>query len=326
MSEAFTVELAASSFTEVFVEQLISTMKIVPSHHAGGLSTEGLLSVLQSQIGVASRSSRDVVACLTQMQLVSELDGITGRSRSGDKLRRDIRVNGSHSLAISIIRSGLMADQIRALRAILRMGGAGYQCGRSAAQSLAPQLVGLLARMPDVTISSYINIGRQSGLELDSVWNELPLTSRFNWQDANKRRKALGDRAELYSLQLECSSYVGARDLIAWVSRDSDSFGYDIEVRSAPVRRIEVKGSAGKEVQFHLSTNEYDVAQLHGANYEIQFWGDIRMQSDPVEEFERLIKAGYPVRISDPVSTLSAPPWVIKPSQYQVSLDLSPQH
>jgi hypothetical protein len=264
------------------------------------------------------------MACLAQMQLISELDGITGRSQIGDKLRRDIRTNGSHFLAIAIIRSGLMANQIRALRDILRKDGAGYRCGRSAAQAVAPQLVGLLGRMPDVIIGSYIDIGRQSGLELDSVWNELPLTSRFNWQDADKRRKALGDRAELYSLQLERSSHVGAREIIAWVSRDSDSFGYDIEVQSVPARRIEVKGSAGRDIRFYLSTNEYRVAQLHGANYEIHFWGDIRMQSDPVEEFERLIKAGYPVRIIDPASTLSAAPWVIKPSQYQVSFEPGP--
>jgi hypothetical protein len=173
--------------------------------------------------------------------------------------------------------------------------------------------------MPDVSIRGQVEIGRESGLELDSVWNELPLTSRIDSQDIEKRRKAIGDRAELYSLQVERSAYVGSWRQITWVSRDDDSLGYDIEVPGNPTRRIEVKGSAGRDLQFFLSANEYRVAQRHGSSYEIHFWGQINVKKDPVEEFERLVTAGYPIRVADPTSALTQRPWLIEPSQYRVT-------
>jgi hypothetical protein len=253
------------------------------------------------------------------MLLISEVNGMVGRSRTGDAVRREIRAQGSSPLAVAILRSGLMADQIRAIRSVLRANGGGYECGRSAAQAVAPQLVGLLARMSDVAIAGRIEIGRSSGLEIDSVWNELPPASRVNWQDTEKRRTAIGTRAELYSLQLERSAHVGARESITWVSRDDDSLGYDIEVRGQPTRHIEVKGSAGRDIKFFLSANEYKVAQLHGPTYEIHFWGDIRIGSDPIQEFERLTSAEYPIRITDPAAVFAHAPWTIEPSQYRVT-------
>lgn len=319
MSEGFNVELASSNFTEVFVEQLVHVITTIPSHHSGGLNSDGLYSVLRSRIGVGNRPSRNVVACLTQMRLISEVDGMVGRSRTGDAVRREVRTQGSRPLAVAILRSGLMADQIRAIRSVLRANGDGYECGRSAAQVVAPQLLGLLGRMPDVAITGRVEIGRVSGLELDSVWNELPPASRVNWQDMEKRRIAIGDRAELYSMQLERSAHVGAWESITWVSRDDDSLGYDIEVRGQPTRRIEVKGSSGREIQFFLSTNEYRVAQLHGPSYEIHFWGDIRVGSDPIQEFDRLTSAEYPIRILDPSAVFAQAPWAIEPSQYRVT-------
>ena len=319
MSNGVAIELDSSAFTEVFVEQLIKLIVVIPSHRSGGIEADGLETVLQSRIEGGRYSARIAMSCLASMRLIAEIDGVVGRSTSGDRLRREIRKSGSSPLALAIIRSGLMADQIRAIRGILRHHGEGYACGRSAVQGAAPQLFGLLSRMPDVVVRGLVEIGRDSGLELDSVWNELPPTSRMNWQDAEKRRKAIGDRAELYSLQLERSAHVGAWERITWVSRDDDSLGYDIEVPGNPIRRVEVKGSAGREIQFLLSANEYRVAQRHGPSYEIHFWGEIDIKRDPLEEFERLRNFGYPLRITDPASTLSSEPWLIEPSQYRVT-------
>ena len=168
-----------------------------------------------------------------------------------------------------------MADQIRALRAVLRRVGEEYVCGRSAAQSAAPQLVGLLARMPDVTIGARLRVGLHAGQELDSMWNELPAHSRVNWRDIERRRRGVGERAELYSMQFERSSQLGAWQQIRWVSRDDDGLGYDIEVDGDPTRLVEVKGTSGPGVQFFLSSREYDVASKKGGAYEVQFWGRI---------------------------------------------------
>ncbi|WP_196244517.1 DUF3883 domain-containing protein [Mycobacterium avium] len=245
-------------------------------------------------------------------------DGVVARSTIGDRLRQQIRREGSYPLAIAIIRSGLMASQIRGIRKVLGRNGDGYACSRNAAQAVAPQLVGLLARMPDVRIGGRILIGRDSGLELDSIWNELTPDSRGDWQEVEKRRKAIGERAELYSIQLERSAHVGARERVVWVSRDDDSLGYDIEVVGPPRRHVEVKGSAGREVQFFISSNEYRVAARHEEAYEIHFWGSIDLRADPQEDFERLTRMGYPVRILNPVVALANSPWVIEPSQYRV--------
>jgi hypothetical protein len=318
MIERAEFDLASNQFTEVFIEQLLQSITGIPSHHAGGMTVDRLQAFLAARIGVSRRSIRAVVSCLTMMRLITETGDVIGRSPSGDRLRRDVRSLGSYPFAVAVLRSGLMADQVRKLRPVLRRDGDGYECGRSAAQAAAPQLVGLLARMPDVWVGGKIVIGRGSGLELDSVWNELPPASRINWQAAEKRRKAVGDRAELYSLQLERSAHVGALERITWVSRDDDSLGYDIEVAGSQTRRIEVKGSAGQEVQFLLSSNEYDVAGQYGSAYEIHFWGTIDIRCDPLEEFDRLKAAGYPVVIPDPVSSLSQQPWEIEPAQYRV--------
>lgn len=318
MSNGVDLELDSSAFTEVFVEQLIKVIGVIPSHRSGGLVADGLDAVLQSRIEGGRHSARTAMACLAAMRLITEIDGVVGRSTSGDRVRREIRRIGSSAFVLVVIRSGLMADQIRAIRGVLRHDGEGYACGRSAAQTVAPQLFGLLSRMPDVVVRGRVEIGRESGLELDSVWNELPPTSRINWQDMEKRRKAIGDRAELYSLQLERSAHVGAWERITWVSRDDDSLGYDIEVPGNPIRRVEVKGSSGRDVQFFLSANEYRVAQRHGSSYEIHFWGEIDVRRDPVEEFERLRSVGYPIRVSNPTSALACEPWLIEPSQYRV--------
>lgn len=318
MSDRVELELASPHFTEVFVEQLVEVLATIPSHHSGGVAVEGLHGLLQSRIGVARRSTRVALACLTNLRLITDVEGLLGRSPLGDRIRREIRDEGSRPVAIAIIRSGLMAEQIRTLRPVLRRSGDGYTCGRSAAQTVAPQLVGLLGRMPDVVVGGQLVIGREASVELDSVWNELPPASRVNWLDINKRRKAIGDRAELYSLQLERSAHVGAWERINWVSRDDDSLGYDIEVTGSPTRCIEVKGSAGRDVQFLISANEYRVAGRHGSDYEIHFWGEIDVRKDPLEEFERLTATGYPIRIVDPATTLSSDPWVIEPSQYRV--------
>lgn len=318
MTAGEAVELTAEQFTEPFVERLLIVLVAIPSRQAGGVQDEGLHRVLQARIRSAKDQVPLLVSCLVAMRLVSSTDGLLARSSKGDRVCRRIRTDGSHPLAISIIQSGLMATQMRAIRGVLRRDQDGYFCSRAAAQSVAPQLVGLLARMPDVTVGGRIEIGRASGLELDSMWNELTPSSRVDWEEIHKRRKAIGERAELYSMQLERSAQVGARERVVWVSRDDDSLGYDIEVRDQPMRRLEVKGSSGRDVQFFLSSNEYRVAGRHLETYEVHFWGAIDLRADPQEDYDRLVDMGYPIRIANPVVTCAISPWSIEPSQYKV--------
>lgn len=312
-------EFTSTHMTEQFVERLASAIDYIPSHFAGGIVDDALGSIMRSQLSVDRLASAAVVRCLESMQLVSEQNGVIGRSRIGDRLRREVRARGSAPLAVHIIRSGLMADQVRALRASLDTTAGGYSCGRAVAQRVAPQLIGLLARMDDVQVRGQITIGSASCAELDSVWNEVPPTSRLWWADQEAQRKAIGDRAELYSMQFERSAALGAWRQINWVSRDDDSLGYDIEVSGTTTRRIEVKGSTRPDVGFFLSVNEYRAAGRYGESYEIQYWGHINQLKDPPADYQRLLAAGYPVRIQNPVAALGSSPWTMQPSQYRVT-------
>lgn len=218
-----------------------------------------------------------------------------------------------------MIRSGFMGDQVRALRETLELSEDGYGCTRHRARDAAPQLLGLLARLPDVVIASHISIGPETSRELDSLWNEVLPSSRINWADLERRRKAVGDRAESYSMEFERARRVGAVGDVAWVSRDDDGLGYDIEVAGTPTRRIEVKGSAGPDVIFYLTAREHEVAARFGAAYEVQFWGTVDLKSDPRVDYERLRAAGYPIRIAAPLTALQGEPWSMIPDRYKVS-------
>ncbi|MGV1005695.1 MAG: DUF3883 domain-containing protein [Candidatus Nanopelagicales bacterium] len=177
--------------------------------------------------------------------------------------------------------------------------------------------------MPDVALTGQLVIGEATALELDSVWNEVPPEMRTNWSDIDNKRRAVGERAEHYSMQLERSRGVGAIDRIVWVSRDDDDLGYDIEVKNVDSRErprlVEVKGTSGRTVQFLLSSNEYDVAATAGESYEVQFWGRIDLARAPMEEYELLRTAGYPITIVNPARELGQEPWLIEPSQYRVT-------
>ena len=314
------VAFPSSAFTETFVEQIYVTLTVVPSAQQGRATTDGLVQILQSRITGGRRAARRVIDCLVVLGLVAETSGTYSRTSVGDRVRRVARSEGSAAIALALIRSGHMADQIRELRSVLKLTPNGYECLQSEARGHAPQLLGLLARLAGVAIGATISIGSIPGLELDSIWNELAPSARLDWLDIDKRRKAVGERAELYSMQFETNASLGARDRILWVSRDDDSLGYDIEVAEERRRCIEVKGTSGREVQFFVTSNEYDVASRYGDDYEIQFWGMIDLRTDPPQDYERLRGAGYPVRVRNPVQVLHQEPWRIAPDRYRVTV------
>lgn len=83
-------------------------------------------------------------------------------------------------------------------------------------------------------------------------------------------------------------------------------------------RRIEVKGSRGRDVSFVLSVNEWHKAQQYGDLYEIQFWADVRLGADPAREYQRLRAAGSPMVIPHPAAVLGHQPWSMEPTNYRV--------
>lgn len=90
------------------------------------------------------------------------------------------------------------------------------------------------------------------------------------------------------------------------ISDDYSNAGYDIESFSTktldnfPDKFIEVKGSTGKNLDFHWSINEIDTAKKHGENYWIYFISQINVpsRSSPNE----------PIKISDPFKNIFSNP------------------
>ncbi|MBQ6226534.1 MAG: DUF3883 domain-containing protein [Bacteroidaceae bacterium] len=102
-----------------------------------------------------------------------------------------------------------------------------------------------------------------------------------DYEKEAKRYKKLGDRGEYIVYQAEVSRLMKelsiteakAKKLIKWVSRESDSYGYDIQSvnKEMTPRYIEVKATRGKagSMDFYYTENEYETSKKYGENYYI---------------------------------------------------------
>jgi hypothetical protein len=189
-------------------------------------------------------------------------------------------------------------------------------CAQRVARIGASQLLGLLGWWPDVRVRPEVFVPKALASELDAVWALLP--PPFEVPTWAKERKAVGDRAEMYTVQTE-RSIAATPSAIRWVARDADDLGWDVEDHSsASVRRIEVKGRRDSDVVFFLSDNEWGKAREFGEAYEIQFWGMIDLQRDPAVEYAALREAGYPIILVNPAAEILAGAWVAEPVRWRV--------
>jgi hypothetical protein len=201
----------------------------------------------------------------------------------------------SRALGLSLIHAGRFHDQSRLLLEIGFLDSSGdFRCQTRLAQISAPQLIGVLQFWSEVRLRPELFIPATLVSELNTIVALLPPEPRTpKWVTD---QKAVGDRAELYTVQFERSR--AAPPLISWVARDSDSLGFDVEDRStSPTRCIEVKGSRDTELIFFLSETEFEKANELGPRYELQFWGGIDLLADPSAEYALLRSKGYPTRI-----------------------------
>ena len=102
-----------------------------------------------------------------------------------------------------------------------------------------------------------------------------------DYEKEAKKYKKLGDRGEYVVYQAEISrlmeelsiSKSKAMKLIKWVSRENDSFGYDIQSvnKDKTPRYIEVKATQRKvgDLDFYYTENEYETAKKYGQDYYI---------------------------------------------------------
>jgi hypothetical protein len=175
--------------------------------------------------------------------------------------------------------------------------------------------MGILENWNEVQILPEVIVPDTLLQELNTVWALLPpVVEMPKWA---AERKAVGDRAEMYTVQYERTQR--GSSAIFWVARDSDSLGWDVEDRSAsPHRRIEVKGRRDNDVTFYLSEKEWTKAHELSSNYEIHFWGGIDLTSEPSVEYSNLRTNGYPIVISDFASNVGKD-WLAVPVNYRIS-------
>jgi hypothetical protein len=230
------------------------------------------------------------------------------------------RADGYRPLALALIRAGLLHDQAHRLISSFRADPKdGITCRLADARALAPQLLGLLQNWPMVRpTNAMITIPSDLVAELTAAWALLPPPSAKQ-AELDTRRKLIGDRAELYSWQLERLHAVEP-STIAWVARDDDTLGYDIEDRSKlPHRRIEVKGSGGRRTRFYLSDNEWRKAHDWPDNYEVHFWGGIDLNRSTSEEYQVLRTDGYPTVFANVPALLKAGVIEATPDRWNVT-------
>ena len=239
------------------------------------------------------------LAVLKTVGLAVEHQGLLRRTREGDRVARAWGRDDHKPLALALLRAGTFHDQARHLiqRSKIEPESGDLLCELRAARAGASQLVGLLQWWGEVLTTPVLRIPKSIVEELGTLWALLPPDPTT--PDWELERKKVGNRAELYSFQVERAVSADPSN-VSWVARDSDALGWDIEDRCAtPVRRIEVKGSRDSTVFFFLSDNEWKKATEYGDAYEVHFWGEINLSLDPAVEFACLKQSGYPIVIKN---------------------------
>lgn len=277
------------------------------------------------------RSVRSTSSTLKQLRLLglieSDESGAINLSRSGVEAM-DAHASGDWGpLTSFVLRAGHFEEDITAFlrEADIRDGQA--VLNRLQARTVCPVLAAVIDWRPDWREGNVFVVPVDA---LEAVMIDVALEiaeARPIWV---VEREHVGQRAEAYSLRRERELRGAAA--ILHVSRDvGDSLGYDLEdVSVRPSRLIECKGSRSNQIHFVLTARERDAANRYAERYEIQYWGEIVLDLPPENEYLKLLQAGYPRIISDPMAHLGrgdlreeCTAWLITNSLRQFSARLS---
>lgn len=306
----------ASWFTGTRLTLLGQVVQTVPAAPPGMRSNQAQLRLWRS-CGGPYDEIEPLLGLLTRLGLVNEQQSIFRRSQIGNRVSSAASRGDLKPLCLELVRAGYFHDQARILIESGEVDEQGnLHCATRVARAGAPQLVGVLARWEAVKTLPFLFVPSDLVSELDSVWALLPPRSEQPaWAD---ERKAVGDRAEMYSVQRERDK-VANKSAIVWVSRDSDLLGWDVEDRSVnPHRLIEVKGRRDENPVFYMSENEWRKAHEFHTRYEIHFWGGIDLNRDPSKEYETLRVAGYPLVLVKLAVMLDEGQWTATPVRWRI--------
>lgn len=308
--------LASSWLTGVRLERLCLVAASIPSSQLGD-RTRDVLTAAWETAGGDQGEIEQLVDILKRSSLAAEQDGILRRTRDGDRVVRALRNEDRTHLGVALIRAGLLHDQARHLIETGTSHANGdLVCEQRTARAGAAQLVGMLSWW-DISTWPAIVVPKTLLDELSTVWALLPPAPETpTWV---VERQEIGNRAEMYTVQVERLGAANPGDVV-WVARDSSSLGWDVEDRAAaPLRRIEVKGSRQVEPIFFFSENEWKKANDHADTYEVHFWGGIDLARSPADEFSALRAAGFPIIIKRVVEEVASGRWLAVPTNWRIT-------
>lgn len=288
------MDRSAEWFTAVRIRRLLYALEWLGASPFGVTRGE-VQRLLWRVFGGPFDDNQALLDVLVQLKLARQ-DGDTLKLTKAGAAVASLQIDSrARALGLTLIHAGRFHDQARLLLEIGFLDSNGdFRCQTLLARTSAPQLVGVLQFWSEVRLRPELFIPATLVSELNTIVALLPPEPRTPKWAADQ--KAVGDRAELYTVQFERSKT--APPLISWAARDSDSLGFDVEDRStSPTRCIEVKGSRDTELIFFLSETEFEKANELGSRYELQFWGGIDLSVDPSAEYALLRSKGYPTRI-----------------------------
>lgn len=309
--------VASSWLTAARLQRLVQALRHIPGQ-APGVAVGTAQRVLWSSCGGPFDEVPQYIAILRDLSLLFEAEDTVLRTRLGNQVAKAAARGDLTHLGLLMIRAGWFHDQGRVLveEGFVSANGS-LSCPRRVATAGAPQLLGVLAWWSEVVTRPALVIPSQLLAELNTVWALLPPVGEI--PKFLSDRKAVGNRAEMYTVQFERSRAANPSE-IAWVARDSDLLGWDVEDRNpSPFRRIEVKGRRDGTPQFYLSENELRKAKELGSSYELHFWGDIDLNREPAVEYAALRANGYPLVLPDLHSVLGSGAWHMEPVRWRIS-------
>jgi uncharacterized protein DUF3883 len=274
------------------MRRLAAVVRTLPSR-APGLEWESSRLHVWRNCGGPIDEVPALLEVLLRAELIEKQQGYIRLSAAGQRIRTRSSPEGPRQLSLALLRAGYFFDQARRLLDMGTVAADGsLTCNAGNARRSSPQLVGVLQYWPSVIVQPNLRVPVELLHELEAVWSLLPPAIPDD-NGADVIRKSIGNRGELYSYQFERLRAIVASNIV-WVARDDDDLGFDIEDRTTPRRRIEVKASGDRVVRFLMSTNEWARAQEDPDRYEIHFWGGLDLNVTPSEEFTKLRSSGFP--------------------------------
>ena len=311
------MDLASSWFTGTRLNRLVQALREIPGQKPGIPGDVAARAVWRS-CGGPFDEIPIVLEVIRALDLFAAGEESLTRSRLGNQIVKAAVKGDLTQLGLLLIRAGWFHDQARVLveQGSVDLNGA-LTCGFKQASSGAPQLVGVLSWWVEVEIRPVLRVPASLVAELNTIWALLPPATVLPTSLAE--RKAVGDRAEMYTVQFE-RSRTSSPSSIHWVSRDSDLLGWDVEDRTqSGLRCIEVKGRRDGTPTFFFSENEYRKAEELGEAYEVHFWGGIDLGRTPAVEYAVLRAAGYPLRLAHFSALVRQGAWVMTPVRWKVT-------